>query len=167
MTPLDTINDDPGRSPPKPPHKARRRTALAAALIGACAVGAGATAIAQRSQAVTVVALAPAPIIAMRNWSPVAVKGEVAEIFGNKFVIQDDTGRALVETGPQGEGRNLVAKSETVTIQGRFEHGFIHAVAIQHTDGRNDVTGPPGAPPRPLGPGGGPDRNWCHGRLAP
>ena len=84
----------------------------------------------------------------------------MAEIFGNKFVIQDDGGRALVETGRQGEGGGLVAKAETVTVQGRFEHGFIHAVAIQHADGHNDVVGPPGPPPpRRLDPGAGPDRN--------
>ena len=146
----------------KPPRNGRRRTAIAAALIGAFAVGAGATALAQRGRAVTFVALTPAPITAMKDWSPVAVKGQVAEIFGNKFVIQDDGGRALVETGRQGEGGGLVAKSETVTVQGRFEHGFIHAVAIQHADGRNDVVAPPGPPPhppRPVGPDAGPDRS--------
>lgn len=149
-------------TPPSPSRKIRRRSAVAAALLGAFAVGAGATALAQRGHAVTFVALTPAPITAMKDWSPVAVKGQVAEIFGNKFVIQDDGGRALVETGRQGEGGGLVAKSETVTVQGRFEHGFIHAMAIQHADGRNDVVGPPGPPPphppRPVGPEAGPDR---------
>ena len=160
---MTTLDDGNERSPAasKPRSMARRRTAVAAALIGAVAVGAGATALAQRGQGVTVVALTPAPITAMKDWSPVAVKGQVAEIFGNKFVVQDDTGRALVETGRQGEDGRLVAKSETVTVQGRFEHGFIHAVAIQHADGRNDVValpGPPPHPPRPVGPGAGPDR---------
>ena len=56
-----------------------------------------------------------------------AIKGEVAEIFGNKFVVQDGTGRALVETGRRGRRRHLVAKGEAVTVQGRFENGFLHA----------------------------------------
>ena len=30
--------------------------------------------------------------------------GQVAEVFGNKFIIQDDSGRTLVDTGPRGEG---------------------------------------------------------------
>lgn len=139
---------------------------MAGALLGAFAVGAGATAVAQRSNRVTLVALAPAPISAMNNRSPVAVKGQVAEVFGNKFVIEDEGGRALVETGPQGEGTALVAKAETVTVQGRFDHGFIHAVAIQHADGHNDLVGPPGVPPPPRpqpvaanGPIIGPDHN--------
>ena len=94
------------------------------------------------------VTLTPAPIATMQDWRPVAVKGQVAEIFGNKFIVQDDSGRALVETGPEGEGVNLVAKSETVTVQGRFERGFIHALAISHADGRTDLLGPPGSLPQ-------------------
>ena len=83
----------------------------------------------------------------MKDWNQVAVKGQVAEIFGNKFILADDSGRALIETGREGEGGKLVAKSETVTVQGRFEHGFVHAMAIQHSDGQTTMLGPPGPPP--------------------
>jgi len=86
----------------------------------------------------------------MRDWSPVAVRGDVAEVFGNKFIVADDSGRALVDTGRAGEGGTLVARSEAVTVQGRFEHGFIHATVITHADGRSDVVAPP-APPRRRG----------------
>ncbi len=136
------------------------RTAIAAAIVGAFAIGAGATALAQRAHPpITFVALTPGPVSAMKDWSPVAVKGTVAEIFGNKFIVADDSGRALVETGPQGDDGKLVAKSETVTVQGRFEHGFIHAVAIEHGDGHTDVVAPPGPPPPgPMRPDHGPDR---------
>ena len=130
------------------PNTGSRRLALAVALVGACAVGAGATDLARRGHGVTLVALVPAPINAMKPWSAVAIKGQVSEIFGNKFVVDDGSGRALVETGPKGDNGDIVAKAETVTVQGRFEHGFVHAVAIQHADGRADVVGPP-APPRP------------------
>ncbi len=99
--------------------------------------------------------LTPAPITSMRDWNEVAVKGQVAEVFGNKFILQDDSGRALVDTGPSGESGKLAAKSDTVTVQGRFEHGFIHAQAISHPDGGNDFVGPPGPPPPPGGPAGG------------
>ena len=57
----------------------------------------------------------------------VTVKGKVAEIFGNKFIVQDDTGRALVDLGPRGEDATAVAKGENVTVQGRFDRGVIHA----------------------------------------
>ena len=49
-----------------------------------------------------------------------------------------------------GEDATLVAKGEAVTVQGRFEHGFLHAEAITHADGHVDSFGPP--------PPGGPER---------
>lgn len=144
------------RTPFTPPKSGRRRLVAAAALIGAFAVGGGVTAVALQGRQPALVMLTPAPIAAMHDWSAVAVKGQVAEIFGNKFIIQDESGRALVETGPRGDRSQLVAKSETVTVQGRFERGFIHAQAISHGDGRNDLVGPAGAGPRD-GLGGPPD----------
>lgn len=152
-----TSTDGPQPRPRPRPPRSFPRAAVAAAVIGAFAVGAGATALAQRARPMTFVALTPGPVGAMRDGNPVAVKGRVAELFGGKFIVQDDSGRALVETGPGGEGGTLAAKDETVTVQGRFEHGSIHAVALQHGDGRTDVLAPP-APPRPGPMGPGPDR---------
>jgi hypothetical protein len=91
--------------------------------------------------------VAPVAIQALTPSGATAIKGEVAEIFGNKFVLQDATGRALVETGRAGEGGGLVAKGETVTVQGRFEAGFLHARVLTHDDGRTLVLGPAGGPP--------------------
>ncbi len=137
----------------------RRGVVVAAAIVGAFAAGGAVAAVALHGRQPALVMLTPAPITAMHDWSGVAVKGQVAEIFGNKFIIQDDSGRALVDLGRAGERGTLVAKSETVTVQGRFDHGFIHAQAVSHSDGRNDLLGP-GRPPRgPLaqrGPAGGP-----------
>ena len=63
------------------------------------------------------------------------------EVYGNKFIITDASGRALVETGREGEGGRLVKPNETVTGQGRFERGFLHASVSQHEDGRADLVG--------------------------
>lgn len=134
----------------------RPRLGVFAAVLAALAIGAGVTAVAERGHQMSYVALTPSAISAMKDDSAVAVKGDVAEIFGNKFVVHDDTGRALIETGRRGEGQGLVAQDEKVTVQGRFEHGFIHAIAIQHADGRTDTLDPP-PPPRPA-PGRGPDQ---------
>jgi hypothetical protein len=41
----------------------------------------------------------------------------------------------------------LVKPNETVTVQGRFERGFLHASVIQHEDGSADLVGPPKGPP--------------------
>jgi uncharacterized protein YdeI (BOF family) len=129
----------------------KRSPALFAALLVAFGIGGAVTAAALQARRPTLVMLTPAPITSMHDWSEVAVKGQVAEVFGNKFIVQDDSGRALVDAGRSGESGNLVAQSETVTVQGRFEHGSIHAQAISHPDGRNDFVGPPGPPPPPPG----------------
>ena len=159
--PEASTRETASEGPPQPGYRTRlspvrpkRGLALAAALVGAFAIGGGVTSAALLARRPALLMLPPAPITSMHDWSEVAVKGQVAEVFGNKFVVQDDSGRALVDTGPSGEGRNLVAKSETVVVQGRFEHGSIHAQAISHPDGRNDFVGPPGPPPPPGGPAG-------------
>ena len=79
----------------------------------------------------------------------IALDGEVAEIFGNKFVIADGAARALVDTGPAGEDQGLVAPGERVTVQGRFDHGFLHAGAIRRADGAIENLAPPPHPPHP------------------
>jgi uncharacterized protein YdeI (BOF family) len=137
--------------------------ALAVLPVGAAA-GAGGTRLAQRWQPQPVMLLQAAPIDKMQEDSPVAIKGNVAEIFGNKFIVQDDSGRALVDLGRRGENANAVTRGETVTVQGRFDRGVIHAQVIAHADGRSEAFGPPGpprrGPPEPLGPRAdrGPDR---------
>jgi uncharacterized protein YdeI (BOF family) len=156
---MSTSETPTGSLPPPEPQtrsapfrSGRRRVALAAGLLGAFGAGGGITAAALQARRPALIMLTPAPITSMQDWSEVAVKGQVAEIFGNKFILQDGSGHALVETGRSGESGQLVAKSEIVTVQGRFEHGFIHAEVISHPDGRNDFVGPPGPPPPPGGP---------------
>jgi len=114
-------------------------------LIGAV-IGAGALRVAGGGQRQASFVLQPSPIAAMAEWAPAAIKGQVAEVYGNKFIITDASGRALVETGREGEGGRLVKPNETVTVQGRFERGFLHASVIQHEDGRADLVGPPNGP---------------------
>lgn len=125
-----------------------RTAALSAGLliIGAI-VGAGALRVAGGIPRQVSFVLQPSPITSMSEWTPAAIKGQVAEVFGNKFIIADASGRALVETGREGEGGRMVKPNETVTVQGRFERGSLHASVIQHEDGRADPVGPSKGPP--------------------
>lgn len=128
-------------------------TAGAALLVVGLVAGAGATRMMGHSE--TQVLLEPVAINTLADDSVVAVKGKVAEIFGNKFIIQDASGRALVETGPAGDDGDLVARDETVTVQGRYEDGFLHGSAIVGADGKMQSLGPLKGPRPPHGP-----REW-------
>ena len=154
-----TENNQPkALPPPRGPRISPRALGMAGAvaiLVAGAALGAGGTRLAQNWQPQRVMLLQPAPIGDMREATPVAVKGTVADVFGNKFIVQDASGRALVETGPRGEDRTVVTTGETVTVQGRFDRGVIHAQILAHADGRNEAFGPPGPKGGPKdGPGG-------------
>ena len=148
----DEINSNEPKALP-PPERRRRLSTRAlgiggavAILVAGAALGAGGTRLAQKWGPQQVMLLQPASIGDLREDTPVAIKGEVADVFGNKFVVQDNSGRALVDTGPRGEDRKIVAKGETITVQGRFDRGILHAQIVAHADGRNDAFGPPGGP---------------------
>ncbi|WP_267423639.1 DNA-binding protein [Methylobacterium sp. GC_Met_2] len=123
-----------------------RRTWVLAALATPLALGAVGLSLAQET-AFQPTPVEPVAIQALVPSGATGVKGTVTEIFGNKFVVQDPTGRALVETGRAGEDGKLVARGESVTVQGRFETGFLHASVLTHGDGRKVVLGPAGGPP--------------------
>ncbi len=110
---------------------------LLAAALGGAALAAGPT---DPVQPQAVMLLTPGPIGKLQPDSPVAVKGSVAEIFGNKFILQDDSGRALVDLGPRGDGGNAVTKGEAVTVQGMFDGGFVKAQVLVHADVRRSPT---------------------------
>lgn len=110
-----------GAATPVPPGQRRRRLAIpviaaAVALVIGAAGGAGAVKMMRPMPEMA--PLAPVAISAMPGSSLVTIKGKVAEIYGNKFVLQDDSGKALVETGRAGEGGALVTRDEAVTVQG-------------------------------------------------
>jgi uncharacterized protein YdeI (BOF family) len=152
MTNAKTTSEPKALPPPRRRLRVSRgglvTGALAVVLIAGAALGAGGTRLAQNRQPRSVMLLQTAPIDQMAERSPVAIKGDVADIFGNKFIVQDTSGRALVDTGPRGEDRMVVAKGETVTVQGRLDRGVVHADVLAHADGRNEAFGPPDHGPR-------------------
>jgi hypothetical protein len=141
-----------------------RPALLGAGLLAIGGLG-GAAVIAETRPATT---MAPAVPVAIRTLSSdgiVTVRGRVAEIYGNKFVVQDNSGRALIDTGPEGDDASLVAAGQIVTVQGRFEDGFVHAAFLVAPTGKVVALGPLAGPPRGRHgpPPGAPDR----GPVAP
>jgi len=123
------------------------KTLLAAVLLLAGA-GAGGLAVHAVQQPAVMAPMNPTAINTLTDWSTVTIKGKVVEVFGNKYVVEDDTARALVETGRAGEDGALAKKDDVVTVQGRFEHGFLHAQYIVGADSKTVSL----APPPPMGP---------------
>ena len=104
-------------------------------------VGAGAVGMKYMHRNEAQVLLEPVAVSAMKDDATVAVKGTVAEVYGNSFIIQDASGRTLVEAGRHGNGWSLttpaplVTKDEAVTVQGHFENGALHASMLVRADG--------------------------------
>lgn len=153
----DESNVNPATPEPAPqaPLEPRRRRGLfystvVGGVLAALILGAGAGAFAMRAlhPGEKQVLLEPMAITEIADGNLVAVKGNVAEVFGNKFIVADASGRALVETGREGRDGDLVKVGEAITAQGRFEDGFIRASMLVHADGKVDElrAGPPHGP---------------------
>ncbi|CAA2100456.1 hypothetical protein MBUL_00679 [Methylobacterium bullatum] len=145
MTTETTIDGTATEMPSPAAPRRSRRGWIVGAIAAPLAFGAVGLSLAQNS-GVTLTPVAPVTIAQLTPSGAIAAKGDVAEIFGNKFILQDGSGRALVETGKQGEGGTLVTKGEAVTVQGRFENGFLHATLLTRADGKTVVLGPARGP---------------------
>ncbi|MDP1027717.1 hypothetical protein Q5H91_10870 [Sphingomonas sp. KR1UV-12] len=99
----------------------------------------------------------------------VTIRGQVAEVFGNKFVASDGSGRALVDLGRAGEDKALVAPGQTVSVQGRFDRGMLRASFLVDATNKVLPLGPAGGPGEHRGPGGpgGPGRHGPDGPPPP
>lgn len=142
----------------------RMRIALAAAALIAVGGAAGAVAVNATRPSIEMAPLAPTSIRSLaESESVVTLKGQTAEIFGNKFIMTDGSGRALVDTGRAGDDKTLVTVGQTVTVQGRFEHGLVHASFLIGADGKVVSLRPMGPPHGPRGPH---DQRGPHGPRA-
>lgn len=134
-------SDAPDTSPERPARRGcprRPATHLAAfgiAAFAVLAIGAvgGAVAMKFTRPAIELAPLTPTSISTLEeDLGVVTLKGKVTEIYGNKFIVQDETGKALIETGPAGDDGKLVTVGEPISVQGRFDDGFLHASYVVH-----------------------------------
>jgi hypothetical protein len=146
MSNLDNNEDQP-RRPARPTLGSRRTLALAAAGLLVLGGAAGAAVVAHSRPSVSMAPATPTAIRALSSGGIVTIRGRVAEIYGNKAIVADASGRALVDLGREGDDRALVTTNEPVTVQGRFERGFIHAAFLVGPDNKVIALGPLGGPP--------------------
>jgi uncharacterized protein YdeI (BOF family) len=119
---------------------ARGMTAVALLAIGA-AGGASAASLTRPAIEMAPTVATPAAKLASAT-GIVSIKGRVAEVYGDRFVIEDGSGRAMVDAG-RDNGLTL-AKGAAITVQGRFDDGQLRASFITTADGEIVQVGPRG-----------------------
>ena len=96
------------------------------------------------------IAMAPLHNVTIRNLATsdgiVAIRGRIAERFGSRMVIDDGTGRALVDTGPHGDAQTSLPTGAVVTVQGRYEREAFHPSFIVMPSGAVMPLGPMAGP---------------------
>lgn len=121
----------------KPRFTKRIKLGLAAVALVAVGGGVGAVAVHEMRPAAV---MAPANPVAIKtltdDGSVITIKGRVAQVFGNKFVMTDGSGNALVDAGRGDDSDVTVAPGQTVTVQGRFDGGVVRARFLVGADGK-------------------------------
>ena len=79
----------------------------------------------------------------------VTVKGKIIEIYGDRFIMQDGSGRLLIDAGPDGSGQ--LRPGSALMVQGRYDNGQLRASYLVDAQGSITNVGAPPQPPR--GPG--------------
>lgn len=132
------------------PHvNAPRRLALAGAALLALGAAGGAGAMALTRPAVEMAPTVPTAVAKLPQSSGVVtVRGRVAAVYGDRFVVEDASGRALVDAGRDSAPR----AGAPVLVQGRYDEGQLRARFLVDSAGAREV----GPPPPPRGPGAPP-----------
>lgn len=78
----------------------------------------------------------------------VRIAGTVAGVYGSHFVLEDDSGSILVETGPQRLAGVQLQQGDQVEVIGEPDDGSFDAFAIVREGGeRVEIRAPDGPPP--------------------
>lgn len=137
-----------------------QKLGIAAAALVAIGVAGGAGAVSLTRPAIEMAPTVPTAIARLPQSSGVVtVKGRVAEVYGNRFVVQDGSGRTLVDAGREAQG--AVRVGTPMLVQGRYDQGQLRARFLVDSSGAVQEVGPPpppgaGAPPPPRGAGAPP-----------
>ncbi|MEQ7873484.1 hypothetical protein ABDK56_05705 [Sphingomonas sp. ASV193] len=137
----------------------RQRIALGGATLLALGAAGGAGAVSMTRPSVS---MAPTVVTAAaklpQSSGIVTVKGKVAEVYGDRFVVQDGSGKAMVDAGRDGE--QYAQLGAPLLVQGRYDNGQLKADYLVNASGQVAQVGPPPRGPRgrphggPGGPGG-------------
>lgn len=144
---------------------AMSQSAKAATAIALLAIGAmgGASAASLTRPAIEMAPTIPTPVARLAAATGiVSVKGRVAEVYGDRFVIEDSSGRMMINAGNRNEA--AIAKGATIGVQGRYEDGQLRASFITTANGQVEQVGPRGPHGRPGPDDRGPREHRPHDR---
>jgi len=128
----------------------KRRLGLGGAALLAIGGAGGAGAISLTRPSVEMAPTVPTAIAKLPSAQGiVTVRGRVAEIYGDRFIVQDATGRVLVDAGRGGD--DALTIGSPVMIQGRYDSGQVKARFLVDGSGHVEEVGPP-PPPHGRGP---------------
>lgn len=97
--------------------------------------------------------------------SPIyTIEGEIAEVFGNYFIVSDASGRILVKTGPTWFKRHSFTPGTRLTVTGEIDDGAFDAHSIRFADGQELVIRRADGPPPWTRRGAQPGRPQMEGR---
>ncbi|HSI17563.1 MAG TPA: hypothetical protein VK980_07335 [Sphingomonas sp.] len=89
------------------------------------------------------VEMAPASPVAISSLAQrdgiVTIKGKVAEVYGDRFILADGSGRTMVDTGHDSTAATTGA---ALTVQGRYDDGQFHASFLVDQAGNVMSVGP-------------------------
>jgi hypothetical protein len=100
------------------------------------------------SAALATAAAAQVPLSQITAETGITIRGEVAEIFGHRFILEEDGERILVEA-PEGAGRLDLDRGEAVIVSGHPRAGSFEALRILREDGSPLALGDPAATAAP------------------
>ena len=113
------------------------RTKIGAGAFVLLAVGAagGAGAMSLTRPAVEMAPVVPVAIARLPQADGVVtVRGRIAQVYGDHFVLNDGTGNALVDTGRTTD--NAVQAGRTMTVQGHYNNGTLRASYLVNPQGQ-------------------------------
>ncbi|MEG8038318.1 hypothetical protein QP166_02795 [Sphingomonas sp. LR60] len=134
------------------PHLSRgHRIALGGAALLAMGAAGGAGAVQLTRPSVEMAPTIPTAIAKLpASNGIVTVRGRVAGVYGTRFLVEDASGRTLVDAG---RGAGTLTTGAPVLVQGRFDDGQLRARFLADQGGVREVGAPPPPPPPPPSPG--------------
>lgn len=130
----------------------RLRLGIGAAVLLAMGVAGGAGAVSLTRPSIEMAPTVPVAIGKLAASSGiVTVKGRVVEVFGDRLVLQDASGRTMIDIGRDPGITPTVGQS--LTAQGRYDDGQFRASYLVDQNGVVTAIGPAGGRP-PHGPEG-------------